>query len=106
MRRRSHFHDQRAEAEVIAGFGGAQLVKHSNGKFELRGGSVEDQRAAREWVETFMPEVEAILPWPLDRRKKQPWLALRDGGDFRTNRIVNHQRLPQIMKTITHPTDF
>jgi len=70
MRRRSQFHDQRAETEVIAGFGGAQLLKHLDGKFELRGGSMEDQRAAREWVEMFMPEVAAVLPPPLDQRKK------------------------------------
>jgi hypothetical protein len=37
---------------------------------ELRGGSVEDQRAAREWVENFMPDVVAALPRPLDRRNK------------------------------------
>jgi hypothetical protein len=70
MRRRSQFHDQRNESEVIATFGGAQLVKHLNGRFELRGGSVEDQRAAREWANTFMPAVAAALPWPLDRRTK------------------------------------
>lgn len=33
----------------------SQLVKHSNGKVELRGGSVEDQRAAREWADKFLP---------------------------------------------------
>ena len=70
MRRRSQFHDQRAEAEVIAGFGDAQLLRHLNGKFELRGGSAEDQRAAREWVEAFLPTVAAALPRPVDQRKK------------------------------------
>lgn len=70
MRRRPQFHDERAESEVIAVFGAAQLVKHLNGKLELRGDSVEDQRAAREWVDKFMPDVLASLPRPLDPRNK------------------------------------
>jgi hypothetical protein len=40
----AHMKPFAAEPEVIAGFGGAELVKHWNGKVELRGGSVEDQR--------------------------------------------------------------
>jgi hypothetical protein len=39
------------------------------GKVELRGGSVEDQREAREWIAKFMPRVAAALPEP-DRRNK------------------------------------
>lgn len=71
MRRRSLFHDQRAETEVIAGFGGAQLLKHLDGKFELRGGSLEDQQEARKWVEMFMPEVATVLPKPVDRAQPE-----------------------------------
>jgi hypothetical protein len=69
MSRRSKSQNERAESEVIATFGGSQLVKHLNGKVELRGGSVEDQRAARDWVEKFMPDVAANLPRPSDGRK-------------------------------------
>jgi len=69
MRRGWYLHDRRAEWEVIAGVGGAQLVKHLDGKREMRGGSAEDQRALREWAERFLPEVAAALPGQSDRRK-------------------------------------
>jgi hypothetical protein len=68
MRRSSYFQDAQPEAEVLAVFGDARLVKHLSGKVELRGGSVEDQRAAREWAEKFIPELTATLPRPSDRR--------------------------------------
>jgi hypothetical protein len=42
MGRSSHLHDKPTKPELIAGFGGAELVKHLKGKVELRGGSVED----------------------------------------------------------------
>jgi len=70
MRQSSHLHDKPAEFEVIASFGGAELVKRLNGKVELRGGSVEDQREAREWIAKFLPRVAAALPGPLERRNK------------------------------------
>jgi hypothetical protein len=54
--------DERAESEIIAVFGDAQIVKHLNGALQLRGGSVEDQRAAREWADKFMPGIVAGLP--------------------------------------------
>jgi hypothetical protein len=70
MSRRSYTQNERAESEVIATFGGSQLVKHLNGKVELRGGSVEDQRAARDWAEKFVPELAVTSPYPSDRRRK------------------------------------
>ena len=70
MRRGWYLHDARPEWEVIAGVGGAQLVKHLDGKWELRGGTAEDERALREWVERFLPEVAAVLPGPEERRIK------------------------------------
>jgi hypothetical protein len=70
MRRRSNSQYTQTEAEVLAVFGDAKLMKHMNGKVELRGGTAEDQRAAREWVEKFMPQIEATLPRASDRRKK------------------------------------
>jgi hypothetical protein len=70
MNRRPHSHHEQAEFEVLAGFGGAQLVRHLSGRVELRGGSEEDRRAAREWVANFMPDVLAALQGPPDRRKR------------------------------------
>jgi hypothetical protein len=43
-----------AEAETIATFGEAKLVKTLNGKYELRGGSPHDRVQAREWISLFM----------------------------------------------------
>ena len=46
------------------------MVRHLSGKVELRGGTEEDRRAAREWVANFMPDVLAALQGPPDRRKR------------------------------------
>jgi hypothetical protein len=43
----------RNEAETIAVFGDAKLVKTLNRKYELRGGSRQDRIAAREWISLF-----------------------------------------------------
>ena len=43
--------------EIIAAFGRAELIKTLTGKYELRGGSSEDQAQAKEWVSLFMHEV-------------------------------------------------
>ena len=43
-----------SEGETIAVFGDARLVKHLDGKFELRGGTADDRRAAREWCSLFL----------------------------------------------------
>lgn len=48
------------EGETLATFGSARLVKRRNGKIELRGGSVPDRAAAREWISLFLHE--AIVP--------------------------------------------
>jgi hypothetical protein len=50
------------EGEVIAYFGQARLVKRLDSKFELRGGSVEDRSAAKEWLSLFMHEVVLVCP--------------------------------------------
>jgi hypothetical protein len=64
MRRKSYSQGSQSEAEVLAVFGDARLMKHMNGKIELRGGTVKDQRAARAWAEEFIPELAATLPHP------------------------------------------
>ena len=46
----------RHEGETLAVFGDARLVKYLDGKIELRGGSLDDRRAAREWCSMFLHE--------------------------------------------------
>ena len=41
---------------VVASWGEAKLVKHLDGKLELRGGSKEDRGEAREWISMFWHE--------------------------------------------------
>ncbi len=41
------------EAEVIAFFGNAKLVRTIDFKYELRGGSQDDRISAREWISLF-----------------------------------------------------
>jgi hypothetical protein len=48
--------------EIIAYFGQAQLVKRLDAKFELRGGSREDQSAAKEWISLFLHEAVLVQP--------------------------------------------
>ena len=61
MRRKWNFDDGRAEYEVIALSGGAELLKHLSGRMELRGGTEEERRKLKEWVEQFMPKVARRL---------------------------------------------
>ncbi len=42
--------------EVIEIFGRAQLIRHPDGKMELRGGSKDDRFEAQEWISLFMHE--------------------------------------------------
>jgi hypothetical protein len=42
---------------LIATFGAAQLVQTPGGRFELRGGTLNDYQEAKEWCSLFMPEV-------------------------------------------------
>jgi hypothetical protein len=54
MKFKSYFPELgRNEGEVIATFGQAKLVKTPDFKYELRGGSLEDRLAAREWISLF-----------------------------------------------------
>ena len=43
--------------QLIAAFGTARLVKKSNGRHELIGGTADDRAAAREWCSLFAHEV-------------------------------------------------
>lgn len=41
------------EAELVATFGGARLVKNLDGRHELVGGTASDHAAAGEWISLF-----------------------------------------------------
>jgi hypothetical protein len=57
MSAETHASDSRRnEAELVAGFGQARLVKMLDGKYELRGGSHDDRLAAQEWISMFFHE--------------------------------------------------
>ena len=45
-----------ADNEIVASFGAAELVRHRDGRWELRGGSPADYAAAREWSSHFQHE--------------------------------------------------
>jgi hypothetical protein len=45
------------EGELLASFGGAQLIKHLDGTCEIRGGSAEQRGEARDWVSLFLQHV-------------------------------------------------
>ncbi len=57
MKIRNYFPRFKDEGELIAGFGAARLVRFLDGKYELRGGSRDDQIAAHEWISLFCHEV-------------------------------------------------
>jgi hypothetical protein len=54
--RRKFSPDHKYEGEVIAEWGGAKLIKHLDGKLELRGGWREEVGEAREWLSMFWHE--------------------------------------------------
>lgn len=43
--------------QFIAGFGNAQFVRHINGRYEVRGGTVADLAALRVWCAIFFPRI-------------------------------------------------
>ena len=45
------------EAELIASFGEADLVRYLDGRYELRGGSRDDRLTAKEWISMFCHDV-------------------------------------------------
>ena len=47
--------------ETFATFGGARIVRHLDGRFELIGGTPADHAAAREWCSLFLHE--ALFSW-------------------------------------------
>jgi hypothetical protein len=58
MKTHSFWHNEAREGtEVIALFGGAELVRHLDGTCEIVGGSGEDRDAARDWIALYLHSV-------------------------------------------------
>lgn len=53
MRHRSFDWPERERVEEIAKFGEAHLVKHLDGRLELRGGTEQDRAEAHAWMKQF-----------------------------------------------------
>ena len=47
---------QAENGEIVARFGDARLVRHLNGRYELRGGTPYDRQQVREWCSMFLHE--------------------------------------------------
>ncbi|HEY9173057.1 MAG TPA: hypothetical protein VI136_12290 [Verrucomicrobiae bacterium] len=45
---------RRERGELIARWGEAELVRHLDGRYELRSGTPEDRQTAREWISMFL----------------------------------------------------
>lgn len=56
------------EPTLIASFGQAQIVRHLDGRCELRDGTPDDHTAAREWASMFM---HGAIPSPGSIRSNQ-----------------------------------
>ncbi len=44
----------REQPELIASFGGAEIVRYLDGSFEIRGGTDQEQLRARNWMRQFL----------------------------------------------------
>jgi CheY-like chemotaxis protein len=56
----------RDDGEIVASFGDADLIRHYDGRWELRGGSPADHAEAREWCSLFQHDATfASAPLPL-----------------------------------------
>ena len=52
----------RDDGELIALHGDARLVRHVNGRYELRGVTPEDRAHIREWCSLFLHEAVFTVP--------------------------------------------
>ena len=50
------------QGEVIAGWGDARLIRHIGGRYQLVGGTAEDQAVVREWISLFAHEIVVTSP--------------------------------------------
>jgi hypothetical protein len=56
MKLKDFFPPFKAAGQVVARWGDSKLLRHLDGKMELRGGSREDRAQAREWLSLFWHE--------------------------------------------------
>jgi hypothetical protein len=56
--------DRAGNVRIVATFGDAQLVRHINGLYELRGGSAADHTDAAGWISIFLHEAVVSSPLP------------------------------------------
>ena len=54
MRKRFYDIDARPAEELIASFGEARILRTRDDKFQIRGGSPEEQARARKWMAMFL----------------------------------------------------
>jgi CheY-like chemotaxis protein len=65
--------------EIVASFGTADLIRHHDGRLELRGGSPSDHATAREWCSLFQHEATfPSAPLPLTAPLPQPPKAVHN----------------------------
>ena len=58
------------DVNIIATFGDARLLRHVNGRYELRGGSVVDHADTKQWISLFLHEAAVSFPSPVARRAR------------------------------------
>lgn len=51
----------REEVELVASFGGAELVKHLDGTLEIRGGTEQEKTQAHAWMKQFLTQGRLTL---------------------------------------------
>ena len=61
-----------SEANLIATFGTARLMRKFNGDYYILGGSPADHGEAKEWVSMFMHEASISFPPALASRTAAP----------------------------------
>ena len=63
MRHRRWDMPERERVELIAGFGGAEIIKFLDGRLEIRGGTEAEQAEARAWQQRFLSS-SGLTPRP------------------------------------------
>ncbi len=61
----------RNDGELIALHGDARLVRHLNGRYELRGGTPDDRAHIREWCSLFLHEAVIGLGGTSQNQKRE-----------------------------------
>ena len=51
----------RPRDEIMATFGGAEIVKRPDGRLEIRGGSEQEKAQAHDWMKLFLAQGQLTL---------------------------------------------